>query len=218
MTTLRNARAIAGACAAIGLLAGCATPLAPTQSGFIKGAYSDLKPTDGNPRVLSKTFVDAATLASYRAVIIDPPTVRTAKLADAGRVNLTQTLSKALNDEFGRDRTIVTTASARTLRVRAAITAVDSVNVPLNVVSSIGFVSAVDNGGAAAEAEIVDAETGETLVELSFARNAGAGETFFGARSYTELGHARGALERFAKTLASLTRPPEATPTSGKAG
>jgi len=209
VNTNRNAGVIAGACASLGLLTACATPLAPTQSGFITGTYADLKPTNGNPRILSKTFVDAATFASYRAVIIEKPTVRAAKLAEAGQGNLTQALSKALAAEFGKDRTIVTVPGAKTFRVRSAITAVDSVNVPLNVISSIGFVSAVDNGGAAAEAEIVDAETGATLVEISFARNAGAGETFFGTRSYTELGHARGALETFAKTLASLTRAPK---------
>lgn len=216
MNTTRSAGAIASACATIGLLTGCATPLAPTQSGFIAGTYADLKPTNGDPRILSKTFVDAATFSSYRAVIVEQPTVRAAKLTEAGRGNLTQTLTKALTDEFGKDRTIVTAPGAKTFRVRSAITAVDAVNVPLNVVSSIGFVSAVDNGGAAAEAEIVDAETGVRLVEISFARNAGVGETFFGTRSYTELGHARGALERFAKTLASLTRTPETAPSPAK--
>ncbi|NKC31944.1 DUF3313 family protein [Falsiroseomonas selenitidurans] len=127
----------------------------------------------------------AALRASYRAALREAFAARNYLLLDAAPAN-----------------------PAESLRVRAAITGYERANVRLNLATTL-LIGPVTGGGAASEAEVVDATTGERLAALSTHGNA---TPWLGGplNYYRAHGHARAALARHAAALAAqLPRRPQ---------
>lgn len=179
-----------------------------TRSGFLAEDVPSraLAADAADPGTLSYT-ASAERLAGFEAVIIDPVTVRpgpnTPATADAAvQRGLATAYAEALAEAFrGRGYRIVETPDGPTLRVRAAITGYERANVALNVLTTL-VIAPVTAGGAASEAEVLDAATSERLVALATHSN---GTPFLGGphNYYVEYGHARAALQRHARSLAA---------------
>ncbi len=178
-------------------LAACATPkVGPT--GFLN-AYEGLRPSEETGAVRVSTSA-AGLMATYGAIIIDDATMLEARLSPAQSEAIRDALAASLHTELGRDRTIVTTPEAGTLRVRYAIAEVETSNVALNALTTT-VLGAVDYGSLALEVEVTDAVTGERIAAMTWARGAKA-TNLLGA--YSPTGNARALAPDFAKRLAML--------------
>jgi|CXWL01.1.fsa_nt_gi hypothetical protein len=181
-------------------LTACATPdVGP--SGFL-GSYHELRASDetGAVRV---SVSSADVLGRYTTIMIDEPAMVEARLSDSEALAIRNALAAALQSELARDRQIVTSPSADTLRVRYAIVEVETSNVALNALTTAVF-GAVDYGSLALEAEVVDALTGERVASMTWARGAKA-TNVLGA--YSPTGNARALAPDFAQRLAMLISP-----------
>jgi len=177
-----------------------------TRTGFLDPAG----PALAADREGALTFTAApAVLARYEAVFIEPVVFRAGPatpaapdpaverdLAEAYRT----TLAEAFAARHYRVLDALPAAPVRTLRVRAAITGHERANVALNLATTL-LLAPVTAGGAASEAEVVDAATGERLVALATHSN---GTPFLGGphNYFRQHGHARAALARHARDLA----------------
>jgi len=178
-------------------LAACATPkVSPT--GFLN-AYDGLRPSEETGVVRVSTS-NAILMATYGAIIIDDATMLETRLSPTQAEAIRGALAESLRTELGRERTIVTTPEAGTLRVRYAIAEVETSNVALNALTT-SVLGAVDYGSLALEVEVTDAATGERVAAMTWARGAKA-TNVLGA--YSSTGNARALAPDFAKRLAML--------------
>lgn len=168
--------------------ASCAAP-PQRQSGFLKD-YS----------VLGKSSYENVLL--YRAPAFDPTAYSKVALEPARITGDTPEL-RALAPELKRDilahidkelaqrvaaRGATSLAEGKTLRVRAAISEVETPNRAVNWATTL-LVGTVTRGGASLEVELSDASTGELLVAATCSeRGHPLWDQFDG---YTLLGHAR---------------------------
>lgn len=187
--------------ASIASLGGCATGLQASQSGFLQD-YSALRPNPTEPERLSFRAEDAQW-SQYRSFIVEPVEVRAGDLSTADSQALAQALRQSLSESFAQERRATDVVGPDTLRIRAAVTEVVHPNRALNLVTSLAL-GPVSRGAAAGEAEIVDGRTGRRLAAISWAGDGGIAETL---GFYTNTGHARAALRRFADETAALARP-----------
>lgn len=97
----------------------------------------------------------------------------------------------------------------RTVRLRAAITRVETVSPGLNTVATLLLIGPVDRGGAAVEIEAIDAETGRQLAALATGYYTPLSE--FKAR-FDRLRPAELALDKAAQDFAQLLRAAPALP------
>ena len=126
-----------------------------------------------------------------------------ARLSNSEALAIRNALAAALQTELARDRQIVTSPAADTLRVRYAIVEVETSNVALNALTTAVF-GAVDYGSLALEAEVIDARTGDRVAAMTWARGAKA-TNVLGA--YSPTGNARALAPNFAERLALLISP-----------
>ncbi len=128
------------------LLVSCATTK-PTSSGFISNTKQ--LSYEGKDLRYKKSGVN---FQEIKKVYLSPVELR----ADDNPVNreLITYYQTALKEAFSKHYQVVSKPSSGVLVVRAAITKINTVNVGLNVVTSIVAVP-VDNGGASAEAEML---------------------------------------------------------------
>ncbi|MEO0576320.1 MAG: DUF3313 domain-containing protein [Pseudomonadota bacterium] len=187
---------IVGVVIAAMLASGCANQ-SFTESGFLED-YETQQVVEGNESL--RLSIDRAALARYDRVIIEP-TLNTLDAdtfstedADALAAHFTEVVSTALNECL----TIVTAPEPGTLRLRAALTDFDGVSRGLNIFTSIVFFGPVDNGGATVEFALVDATNNETVVSGVGFEQGGIREI---GKSFSELGHAKFALEAIADAL-----------------
>ncbi len=188
------------ALAALVTVTACATPdVGP--SGFL-GTYDALRASDetGAVRVSASS---TEVLGRYTTIMIDQPTMVEARLSDSESLAIRNALAEALQTELARDRQIVASPGADTLRVRYAIVEVETSNVALNALTTAVF-GAVDYGSLALEAEVVDAVTGERVASMTWARGAKV-TNVLGA--YSPTGNARALAPNFAERLALLISP-----------
>ncbi|QYU67276.1 DUF3313 domain-containing protein [Leptolyngbya sp. 15MV] len=188
---------------AIALSLSACNSIEPTRSGFLED-YASLRPDPANGERLIQVAATDQDWARYRTVVIDAPRIMAPGLDAAAAADLATLLRDALRQEFGRDRGVIsaTEATTETLRVRVAVTRVMRPIVALNVVLT-AVTGPLDNGGAAAEAEILDAASNRRLLAIS---HAGVGRLDV-VGYYSATHHARAELRRFAATLAATTRP-----------
>ncbi|KAF0181873.1 MAG: DUF3313 domain-containing protein [Hyphomonadaceae bacterium] len=182
------------------ILSACATPNV-AQTGFLT-SYEMLQISQeaGAVKVVTSP---KETLAVYSSIIIDMATLVDKRLTPAQEEAMRGALEGALVRELGVDRRIVTEPMPGTLRVRYAITEVETSNVALNALTS-AVIGAVDYGSLALEAEVVDAISGERIAAMTWARGAKA-TNVLGA--YSTTGNARALAPDFAKRLARLVSP-----------
>ncbi len=187
------------------LLGGCAS-MSNRSSGFLD-SYEHLKPDSKDSHRLVYERADWKK-SVYTGVLIEPAIVRlTAE--DQKKITATEITAlaaysdRALRKAFAKDWKIVTAAEPGTLRVRSAITGVDTSNPALNVATSL-VLCPVDNGGVSMEFEVSDATSGEQLVALAGFSNATPLE---GLWAFTRFGQAHWAINRWSVELRKMVPP-----------
>ncbi len=187
---------------AASLQAGCATQQS-TESGFL-GDYGGLRspPAEANlgSGQIKAQRPDRQLLARYDRLIVEPVTVSANDLDPEQAKALTTALSQSLASELGKGWAITDQPSPATLRVRVAVTKVTQASVPLNILTTT-LIGPLSNGGAAGEAEILDAQTGQRLAALTWADQRRFSDI---AGYYSATGHARGLMPYFAASIAKL--------------
>jgi hypothetical protein len=93
---------------------------------------------------------------------------------------------------------VVTVPGPQALRIRAAITDIDTVNPALNLRTTVAVLVPLDMGGATIEVEFLDAESGERLAAMVDRKTGSPLKIFSG---YSRLAHARGAFDQWADEL-----------------
>jgi Protein of unknown function (DUF3313) len=188
------------------LSGGCASAT-NRSSGFLEN-YTQLKPDPNDSRRLVYEAPDWKR-ADFTAVLIEPTVVRlnaadakkvTAKeVADLGAYN-----DGALRKAFEKTMKVVTVAEPGALRIRAAITGVDTSSPALNVVTGV-LLWPVDNGGVSVEYEVRDAITNEQWVALVGFSN---GTPLQVISSFSRFGHVHSGLDHWSVQLSKIVRPP----------
>jgi len=198
-------------------LAGCAGQQT-TRTGFLEApAGATAAPLEADPQdAKARSYAaPAERLVGYRQFSIEPVAFRRGPavperpepaVVDALAVGYRAALAEALVAR-GYAPAAPGSDEAGTLRVRAAITGFERVNPALNALTALAVFVPVTAGGAASEAEILDARTGERLAALAAHDNGNP--LLGGPHNYVlEHGHARAALRRQARAL--VAKLPEA--------
>ena len=187
------------------LLGGCAST-SNRSSGFLE-SYEQLKPDPKDSHRLVYERADWKKSA-YASVLIEPTVVHLTaddqkKITAQETTELAAYTDRALRKTFAKEWKIVTAAEPGTLRVRSAITGVDTSNPALNVATSL-VLCPVDNGGVSMEFEASDATNGERLVALAGFSNATPLE---GLWAFTRFGQAHWGIDRWSDALRKIVRP-----------
>jgi hypothetical protein len=187
------------------LLGGCAN-MTNHSSGFL-GSYENLKPDPKDSHRLVYQRADWKK-SDYTSVLIEPAVVRLS-LADQKKITAKEMSEliayndKALRKAFEKEWKVVTTAQPGTLRVRSAITGVDTCNPVLNVATAF-VIFPVDNGGVSMEYEVRDAANGEQLMALAGYSNSTPLDALW---SFTRLGQAHYAIDHWSAELRKIAHP-----------
>jgi hypothetical protein len=184
---------------------GCAH-MATTRSGFLSD-YARLKPSPSDKRRLFYSRSDWPK-TEFSKVFIEPTTTRLGA-ADEKKISAKESSELAahcdatLKKTLATHRLLVAAPAADTLRVRAAITGLDTSSRTLNLVTGV-LLWPVDNGGVTLEFEVLDSITNEQLVAL-VAFSEGTPLQVIG--SFSKLGHARSGVEYWVAELNKLIDP-----------
>ena len=186
----------------IGLLSGCAS-LRTTESGFLSD-YSELKVAEEKPNC--KIFVSEAFdislygQAEIATIDFSIPVAKLKRLNDGDVAKFSEEAHAILEEVFGELVKSEAASNAKTLRIRASITDVDTVNVGVNAIASVIAVP-VDNGGVSVELEISDSESGRLLLALS---GYETGKIQQVGGFFSKLGHARSGLRKIAENVVGI--------------
>jgi len=197
---------------ACGLLVGCASTSKEAPSGFLKN-YPQFQPgpTDGVDQLYTKPGMD---LNKYNRVMLDEAQFYLKKsAADQGiqaseLKELSDAFHRAIFEALGNAYPLVTEPGADVLRIRLAITDIETSNpamsgvttvLPVGLAISVAKKAATGSytgvGGASMEVEFLDSISGERL--------AAAIDTFNGSKmsGFSKLGATKEAFEFWAKRL-----------------
>jgi hypothetical protein len=173
------------------LIAGCASQ-APTRTGFLQ-RYDEpvaaVRPVD---------------VARYTGFVVDPIEFRrgttvSPDVDDAAVARLKTELDAALRKVFGASFAPAAAPGPGVLRVRYAITGVETSQPIVNAVTLL-LLGPVSNGGVSTEGEVVDSVTGERLAALVTASNGLPWRGGFGGY-FDAYGHASALLTLHAEQL-----------------
>ncbi len=214
MLSFSASRAVRGAVTLLALaFAGC-SHVATTRTGFLTN-YEELKPDAKDTRrlVFEQTTWKKADFAS---VALERTVVRLSakdekKITAQESTELAAYCDAALRKVFEKDFKIIATSApteAKALRIRAAVTGIDTSSPALNVASGV-LLWPLDYGGVSLEFEVLDAGSGERLTAL-IGFSQGAPWQVIG--SFSRFGHAHSGIDHWVAELHKLTRPAEAKP------
>jgi hypothetical protein len=195
-----------------GLLVGCASAPKETPTGFLKN-YPQFQPgpSDGVDQIYTKPGMD---LSKYHRVMLDEAQFFLKKSAAEQGIQaselkeLSDTFHRAVFEALGNVYPLVTEPGPDVLRIRLALTNIETSNPAMNGITTVlpvglavsvakkattGSYSGV--GGASMEAEFLDSMTNERLVA--------AVDTFNGSKmsGFSKLGATKEAFEFWAKRL-----------------
>ncbi len=170
-------------------LAGCMSEVALTRSGFLT-SYEVLE-VEPNERARESWVAPGADLAPYRAVVIEPLVV---DLVEGSEDALTGEQAALVGEQYRRwvltgldgSLEVVDEAGPGVLRLRTAITQVDTTNMVVNWITGLGILWPLDYGGGTFEVEVVDSETGEVLAAMV---NADRATAWNGISAMIRIGH-----------------------------
>ena len=180
-------------------LSGCATQAAKT--GFLKN-YSNLEPhpdIDGQHRYINP-HIDAA---KYSKFIVDPVAVN---LSSKGKERgtdpkelsrLATFFRQKIIEELQKGYEVVQSSGPNVARVRASISDVDKTLAALNILPTTKIMGG-GLGGAAAEMELVDSVTGQSIAA---AIDSQKGSRLSIGAGLSEFGHAEEVMANWAKQL-----------------
>ncbi|MEW6356170.1 MAG: DUF3313 domain-containing protein [Planctomycetota bacterium] len=188
------------------LMAGCASK-PPKFSGFL-GDYSALQPDPKEPSILywEKPNVE---WRRYTKLWIDVPEVypnpdaKERDLDPAEMKKLAEYFRQAAVDAVADKYPVTGEAGPDVLRIRAAITDIIPTRSKVNILVSAAamFPVAVDLGGASMECEFLDSTTNTRLAAVVDSRKASWWSMKDAFRGWSDYGHTKGALLRWAKML-----------------
>jgi len=187
------------------LFGGCAN-LSNRPSGFLE-SYDHLKPDPKDGHRLGYVRADWKK-SDYTGVLIEPAVVRLTaddqkKITAQEITELAAYSDAALRKALRKEWMIVTTAEPGTLRIRSAITGIDTSDPVLNVLTSL-VLCPVDNGGVSMEFEVLDASSGEQLMVLAGFTNCTPLE---GLWAFSRFGQAHWGIDRWVAELRKTARP-----------
>lgn len=187
------------------LLGGCAN-MSNHSSGFL-GNYGHLKPDPKDSHRLVYEQTDWKK-SEYTGVLIEPVVVRLraedeSKITAKEITDLAAYSEAALRKALGKEWKIVTVAEPGTLRVRSAITGIDTSDPVLNVLTSL-VLCPVDNGGVSMEFEVRDAANGDQLVALA---GFSTGTPLEGLWAFTRFGQAHWGIDHWSVELRKIAHP-----------
>ena len=185
------------------IVAGCGGSTKVKKSGFL-GDYSQFKSSPQDEEALLYVH-PTKTIADYDKLMFDHPIVYFHPDAKGKGINPEKL--KELTD-FWLDEAVKAVEGAYevvekpgpgVLRVRAAITEVNTSDPKKNIVTQYVVKMSVDVGGASMEAELVDSQTGERIVGYMASRK---GRAFVNYKNLiTQYGDTKGALKYWAQNL-----------------
>lgn len=185
---------------AVSLLSACSTTMSTkSDTGFLT-SYEGLTTTEGNSeaRVQTRVAIDPSRIAVAEVVWRVPAG------GSLNDVEQTKLLAQFRHELIQQTRNLPASVAGRPVRLRAAITRVETVSPVLNTVGMLLLIGPLDRGGMAVEIEAIDAETGSQLAGLRLGYYAPLSE--FSAR-FGKLAPAEVALQRAAKEFVSLLQP-----------
>jgi predicted component of type VI protein secretion system len=178
-----------------------------TKSGFLSD-YQVLEKAD--EKVKEATYINpAASFGQYQSVMIE---VTALKLSDndpeekAAYQKLADTLRQKLNEQFSKHYRITQQPAPETLYVRSAITGITTANPYINTATTLLVAAPVKNGGASAEAEILDAMTGERLAAITWADEGSVWRMSQITGNFSRYAHAEYLLGVFAEKTMQMTQ------------
>jgi hypothetical protein len=176
-----------------------------TRSGFLTD-YDKLKKTAENGKM--ETYVkNGADWSGYGKVIVEPvvyrpPSGKEAKLSSDEERKITSSFHECFVTNFTKDGiTVVAEPQNGVLRIRSAVTGIDTSNPFINVVSTLAVFLPVDNGGASAEIEVLDSLTSERLAAFVFYDN---GKPWQLLGFFTKFGHAEAAFDKWVGNVCTV--------------
>jgi len=179
---------------ALGACAGQET----TRSGFLRD-YSGMAADPTGALV----YRAPTAPGRYDAFMVDEvafmPGAKSERVDAAEIAALRQHFKAAVEKAFAQGFRLAGRPGPGVMRVRLAITGVDRADATLNYIAT-PLVGPVSNGGASSESDVADSQSGKRLAALSLHTNA---NPFKGGlfEYYTQLGHAKSALELHAAEL-----------------
>jgi hypothetical protein len=176
-----------------------------TRSGFLTD-YDELEKTRDNGKM--KTYVrNDADWSGYGKVIVEPVAYRPAskkegRLSSEDERKITSSLHERLVKTLTKNQfTIVSEPQNGVLRIRSAITGIDTSNPFINVVSTLAVFLPVDNGGASAEIEVLDSLTNQRLAAFLLYDN---GRPWQLLGYFSKFGHAEAAFNKWAGNVCAV--------------
>ncbi|MBX3606596.1 MAG: DUF3313 family protein [Piscinibacter sp.] len=181
------------------LLAGCAAaPAVPPGAAFLSDETRLVMAMDGrSARARPRQGIDPARVT---LVVVEWRAGPHPDIAPGEQAALLAMLQAQLQEGL---RDLPAQPAGRPVRLRAAITQLDTVSPLLNTTSALLLFVPLDSGGASVEVEALDASSGQQLAALRFAHTPSLSE--FGAR-FHRLGPAEIALRRAGAAFAALLR------------
>lgn len=182
-----------------------------TRSGFLND-YDSLKKSAENEKI--ETYVkNDNDWSGYGTVVVDPvlyypPPEDKAKLSPEEERRITSLFHESFTTTLIKNGFTVVAEPQQNgvLRVRSAITGVDTSNPFLNVVSTLALYLPVDNGGASAEIEVLDARTSERLAAFVLYDN---GKPWQLLGYFKKFGHAEASFDKWSGYVSSVITPKE---------
>lgn len=189
------------------VLAAC-TNQEMTKSGFLTDYHALQKP---NEDLKEATYINpAASFAQYQNVMIERVALKLNEddpEEKAAYQKLADTLRQKLHEQFGKQYRITQAPAPGTLYVRSAITGITTANPYVNTATTLLMAAPVKNGGASAEAEIIDAMTGERLAAITWADEGSVWRMSQITGSFSRYAHAEYLLGVFAEKTMQMTQP-----------
>ncbi|MEE8468742.1 MAG: DUF3313 domain-containing protein [Planctomycetota bacterium] len=183
-----------------------------TESGFLSD-YAALS-LDLDQRARMSYVAPDVDWASYTKAVIEPLEIRLQttsndSLEPGQEEKLRRFYRETMEQELaGRPQgrlEVTDVAGPGTLRVRAALTEVDCINVTVNTLTTIFIFWPFDFGGGTFELEVLDSESGRQLAAIINADKASAWSFF---QSFHRIGHICDASDETIEWVADTVSPP----------
>lgn len=178
---------------------GCAT--APVQTDYF-GSNIELKPDPKDSSLLWWENPDF-NWHNYNKVMLDPIRIRIDAAIIDGKFNpeeiesLKRDFKNAVVEKLVPE-SVVTTPGSDVLRIRAAITDIDTSNPVLNLVTTAVAFVPMDMGGASIEVEFLDSVSGERLAAMADRKTGTPIQLISGFKRF---GHTREVFDQWAEEL-----------------
>lgn len=180
----------------LSLFQGCTTH--PTRSDFLESNVElQASPCDKSLLWWEKP---GFCWYDYGKVMIDPVVLKCnpSQLTTQELATISSDIYRILEEHLYPEYPIVNNPSPGTLRIRSAITSINTSSPALNLVSTAALFIPLDMGGASIEVEFLDAVSGKRLAAMADTKQ---GTPLQFIQCFQPLGHTHQAFDQWAKAL-----------------